>query len=412
MRKSQTLNLKIRMLKDKKILLGITASIAAYKSTYIVRLLKKLGASVRVIQTEASLDFVTSLVLSTLSENDVIVDIVDKETNQWNNHVELGLWADYMIIAPVTAKTMSKMVEGNCDNQLIASYLSAKCPVYFAPAMDLDMYKHPSTQNNIKKLQEFGNKLIPVNHGELASGLVGEGRMAEPEEIIEFLLNDINSDKELFGKNCLVTAGPTQENIDPVRFIGNRSSGKMGMAIANELAEKGAKVNLVMGPSNLSSSHYNINQINVHSANQMYDEVEKVFLDSDISVFAAAVSDYKPIKTYSEKIKKSDGNMEIKLEKTKDILLDMSSDKKDHQFVVGFALETENEEENAIKKLQTKNLDMIILNSTKDKGATFGYDTNKISIIEKDLSVTNYDLKEKSEVAKDIVSSIIKKINK
>ena len=400
------------MLKDKKILLGVTASIAAYKSTQIVRLLKKLGASVRVIQTEASLDFVTSLVLSTLSENDVIVDIVDKETNQWNNHVELGLWADYMIIAPVTAKTMSKMVEGNCDNQLIASYLSAKCPVYFAPAMDLDMYKHPSTQNNIKKLQEFGNKLIPVNHGELASGLVGEGRMAEPEEIIEFLLNDINSDKELFGKNCLVTAGPTQENIDPVRFIGNRSSGKMGMAIANELAEKGAEVNLVMGPSNISSSHYNINQINVNSASQMYDEVEKVFLDSDISVFAAAVSDYKPIKTYSEKIKKSDGNMEIKLEKTKDILLEMSSDKKDHQFVVGFALETENEEENAIKKLQTKNLDMIILNSTKDKGATFGYDTNKISIIEKDLSVTNYDLKEKSEVAKDIVSSIIKKINK
>ena len=412
MRKNQTLSLKKRMLKDKKILLGVTASIAAYKSTHIVRLLKKLGASVRVIQTEASLDFVTSLVLSTLSENDVIVDIVDKETNQWNNHVELGLWADYMIIAPVTAKTMSKMVEGNCDNQLIASYLSAKCPVYFAPAMDLDMYKHPSTQNNIKKLQEFGNKLIPVNHGELASGLVGEGRMAEPEEIIEFLLNDINSDKELFGKNCLVTAGPTQENIDPVRFIGNRSSGKMGMAIANELAEKGAEVNLVMGPSNISSSHYNINQINVNSASQMYDEVEKVFLDSDISIFAAAVSDYKPIKTYSEKIKKSDGNMEIKLEKTKDILLDMSSDKKDHQFVVGFALETENEEENAIKKLQTKNLDMIILNSTKDKGATFGYDTNKISIIEKDLSVTNYDLKEKSEVAKDIVSSIIKKINK
>jgi len=400
------------MLKDKKILLSVTASIAAYKATYIVRLLKKLGASVRVIQTEASLDFVTPLVLSTLSENNVIVDVVDKETNQWNSHVELGLWADYMIIAPVTAKTMSKMVEGNCDNQLIASYLSAKCPVYFAPAMDLDMYKHPSTQNNIKKLQEFGNKLIPANHGELASGLVGEGRMAEPEEIIDFLLNDINSDKELFGKNCLVTAGPTQENIDPVRFIGNRSSGKMGMAIANELAEKGAEVNLVMGPSNLSSSHYNINQINVNSANQMYDEVEKVFLDSDISVFTAAVSDYKPTYTYSEKIKKSEDKMEIKLEKTKDILLEMSSDKKDHQFVVGFSLETENEEENAIQKLQKKNLDMIILNSTKDKGATFGFDTNKISIIEKDLSVTNYELKEKSEVAKDIVSAIIKRTNK
>ena len=412
MRQNQTLCLKKRMLKDKKILLGVTASIAAYKSTYIVRLLKKLGASVRVIQTEASLDFVTSLVLSTLSENDVILDIVDKETNQWNNHVKLGLWADYMIIAPVTAKTMSKMVEGNCDNQLIACYLSAKCPVYFAPAMDLDMYKHPSTQKNIKKLQGFGNKLIPVNHGELASGLVGEGRMAEPEEIIEFLLNDINSDKELFGKNCLVTAGPTQENIDPVRFIGNRSSGKMGMAIANELAEKGAKVNLIMGPSSISSSHYNINQINVNSASQMYNEVEKVFIESDISVFAAAVSDYKPIKTYSEKIKKSDGNLEIKLERTKDILLEMSCNKKDHQFVVGFALETDNEEINAIKKLQTKNVDMIILNSMKDKGATFEFDTNKISIIDKDLSVTNYNLKEKSEIAKDIVSYIIKKMNK
>ena len=412
MRKNQTLSLKIRMLKDKKILLGVTASIAAYKATYIVRLLKKLGASVKVIQTEASLDFVTPLVLSTLSENNVIVDVVDKETNQWNSHVELGLWADYMIIAPVTAKTMSKMVEGNCDNQLIASYLSAKCPIYFAPAMDLDMYKHPSTQNNIKKLQEFGNKLIPANYGELASGLVGEGRMAEPEEIIDFLINDINSDKELFGKNCLVTAGPTQEDIDPVRFIGNRSSGKMGMAIANELAEKGAKVNLVMGPSNLSSSHSNINQINIHSANQMYDEVEKVFMDSDISVFAAAVSDYKPTHIYSEKIKKLDGLVEIKLEKTKDVLLEMSSDKKDNQFVVGFALETENEKENAIQKLQKKNLDMIVLNSTKDKGSAFGFNTNKISIIEKDLSITNYELKEKSEVAKDIVSAIIKKINK
>ena len=414
MRKNQTLslNLKIRMLKDKKILLGVTASIAAYKSTYIIRLLKKLGASVRVIQTEASLDFVTPLVLSTLSENNVIVDVVDKETSRWNSHVELGLWADYMIIAPVTAKTMSKMVEGNCNNQLIASYLSAKCPIYFAPAMDLDMYKHPSTQKNIKKLQEFGNKLIPANHGDLASGLVGEGRMAEPEEIIGFLLNDINSNKKLFGKNCLVTAGPTQEDIDPVRFIGNKSSGKMGMAIAAELAEKGAKVNLVMGPSNLSSSHSNINQINVCSANQMYDEVEKVFVNSDISVFSAAVSDYKPIHTYSEKIKRLEENIEIKLEKTKDVLLEMSSDKKDHQFVVGFALETENEKENAIQKLQKKNLDMIVLNSTKDKGSTFGFDTNKISIIEKDLSITNYELKEKSEVAKDIVSAIIKKINK
>jgi len=406
------MNLKTRMLKNKKILLGVSGSIAAYKATYITRLLKKMGASVKIIQTEASLDFITPLVLSSLSGNNVIVDLVNKEKDKWNSHVELGLWADYMIIAPATAKTMSKMVEGNCDNQLIASYLSAKCPVYIAPAMDLDMYQHPSTQNNIKKLKEFGNKVIPSNHGELASGLVGEGRMAEPQEIIDFLLNDINSDKELHGKNCLVTAGPTYEDIDPVRFIGNRSSGKMGMEIANALAEKGGKVNLVMGPSNLSSMHSNINQINIYSANQMYHEVEKIFPNSDISVFAAAVSDYKPIKRLDKKIKKSNKNIEIKLEKTKDILLEMSSKKMNNQFVVGFALETNNERDNAILKLQKKNLDMIVLNSTKDKGATFEFDTNKISIIDKELSITKYDLKEKYKVAKDIVSSIIKRVNK
>ena len=412
MKKKQTMNLKTRMLKNKKILLGVSGSIAAYKATYITRLLKKMGASVKIIQTEASLDFITPLVLSSLSGNNVIVDLVNKEKDKWNSHVELGLWADYMIIAPATAKTMSKMVEGNCDNQLIASYLSAKCPVYIAPAMDLDMYQHPSTQNNIKKLKEFGNKVIPSNHGELASGLVGEGRMAEPQEIIDFLLNDINSDKELHGKNCLVTAGPTYEDIDPVRFIGNRSSGKMGMEIANALAEKGGKVNLVMGPSNLSSMHSNINQINIYSANQMYHEVEKIFPNSDISVFAAAVSDYKPIKRLDKKIKKSNKNIEIKLEKTKDILLEMSSKKMNNQFVVGFALETNNERDNAILKLQKKNLDMIVLNSTKDKGATFEFDTNKISIIDKELSITKYDLKEKYKVAKDIVSSIIKRVNK
>ena len=400
------------MLKKKKVLLGVTASIAAYKATYIVRLLKKLGASVRVIQTEASLDFVTPLVLSTLSENSVIIDVIDKDTKEWNSHVELGLWADYIIFAPLTAKSMSKMVEGNCDNQLIASYLSAKCPVYFAPAMDLDMYQHPSTQNNIKKLQEYGNVLIPAQYGELASGLVGEGRMAEPEDIINFILNDINKEKELFGKSCLVTAGPTHENIDPVRYIGNRSSGKMGSAIAEELAEKGANVTLVMGPSSIKSNHPNVNQINVTTADEMYEVVSQHFSESDISVFSAAVSDYKPKVVYKEKVKKLDDNWTVELEKNKDILMEMSLSKRENQFVVGFALETENEQENAINKLKKKKLDLIILNSTKDSRATFGFDTNKITIIEKDLKMREFDIKNKSEVAKDIVSAIIKKLNK
>ena len=400
------------MLKGKKVLLGVTASIAAYKATYIVRLLKKLGASVRVIQTEASLDFVTPLVLSTLSENSVVIDVIDKDTKEWNSHVELGLWADYIIFAPLTAKSMSKMVEGNCDNQLIASYLSSKCPVYFAPAMDLDMYQHPSTQNNIKKLQEYGNVLIPAQYGELASGLVGEGRMAEPEDIINFILNDINKEKELFGKSCLVTAGPTHENIDPVRYIGNRSSGKMGSAIAEELAEKGATVTLVMGPSSIKSNHPNVTQINVTTADEMYEVVSQHFSESDISVFSAAVSDYKPKVVYNEKVKKLDDNWTVELEKNKDILMEMSLSKRENQFVVGFALETENEQENAINKLKKKKLDLIILNSTKDSGATFGFDTNKITIIEKDLKVREFDLKNKSEVAKDIVSAIIKKLNK
>ena len=400
------------MLKKKKVLLGVTASIAAYKATYIVRLLKKLGASVRVIQTEASLDFVTPLVLSTLSENSVIIDVIDKDTKEWNSHVELGLWADYIIFAPLTAKSMSKMVEGNCDNQLIASYLSAKCPVYFAPAMDLDMYQHPSTQNNIKKLQEYGNVLIPAQYGELASGLVGEGRMAEPEDIINFILNDINKKKELFGKSCLVTAGPTHENIDPVRYIGNRSSGKMGNAIAEELAEKGANVTLVMGPSSIKSNHPNINQINVTTADEMYEVVSQHFSESDISVFSAAVSDYKPKVVYNEKVKKLDDNWTVELEKNKDILMEMSLSKRENQFVVGFALETENEQENAINKLKKKKLDLIILNSTKDSRSTFGFDTNKITIIEKDLKMREFDIKNKSEVAKDIVSAIIKKLNK
>ena len=399
------------MIKGKKVLLGVTASIAAYKSAFIVRLLKKLGASVRVIQTEASLDFVTPLTLSTLSENKVLTSIIDKETDEWNKHVDLALWADFMIIAPVTAKTMSKMVEGNCDNLLLSTYLSAKCPVYFAPAMDLDMYKHPSTKHNIEKLQEFGNKFIPAVHGELASGLIGEGRMAEPEEIIEFIINDLNEGKVLYDKTCMVTAGPTHENIDPIRYIGNRSSGKMGMAIAEELAERGAAVSLIMGPSSQTTIHPNIKQINVNTADEMFTQVQKYFLNSDISIFSAAVSDYKPKKVFTEKIKKKDENWIIDLEKNKDILSEMGNKKNENQFVVGFALETENEIENAKQKLQNKNLDLIILNSTKDKGATFSHDTNKISIIDKDFNIKNFQLKDKIDVAKDIVDAIIKNIN-
>ena len=400
------------MLKGKKVLLGVTGSIAAYKSTYIVRLLKKIGASVKVIQTEASLDFVSPLVLSTLSGNNVITTMIDKEKNEWINHVDLGIWADLMIIAPATAKSISKMVEGNCNNQLIATYLSAKCPVYYAPAMDLDMYKHPSTKNNINKLQEFGNKMIPVNYGELASGLIGEGRMAEPQEIIDFIIKDLNKQKELYGKSCLVTAGPTHEKIDPVRYIGNRSSGKMGLEISIALAEKGAKVHLVMGPSNLKSNHPNINQINVISADEMYQEVDTIFPNSDISIFSAAVSDYKPADYYTEKVKKKEDVWNISFEKNIDILKEMSKKKKDSQLIIGFALETEKEKENAIKKLQDKNLDLIVLNSTRDKESTFGFNTNKISIIENDLTITDFDLKEKSEVAKDIVSFVLKKIKK
>ncbi|MBT3417430.1 MAG: bifunctional phosphopantothenoylcysteine decarboxylase/phosphopantothenate--cysteine ligase CoaBC [Flavobacteriales bacterium] len=401
----------MQMIKGKKVLLGVTASIAAYKSAFIVRLLKKLGASVRVIQTGASLDFVTPLTLSTLSENKVLTSIIDKETDEWNNHVDLALWADFMIIAPVTAKTMSKMVEGNCDNLLLSTYLSAKCPVYFAPAMDLDMYKHPSTKHNIEKLQEFGNKFIPAVHGELASGLIGEGRMAEPDEIIEFIINDLNEAKVLYDKTCMVTAGPTHENIDPIRYIGNRSSGKMGMAIAEELAERGADVSLIMGPSSQTTIHPNIKQINVNTADEMFTQVQKYFLNSDISVFSAAVSDYKPKKVFTEKIKKKDENWIIDLEKNKDILSEMGNKKNENQFVVGFSLETENEIENAKQKLQNKNLDLIILNSTKDKGATFSHDTNKISIIDKDFNIENFQLKDKIDVAKDIVDAIVKNIN-
>ena len=398
------------MLKSKNVILGVTASIAAYKSAFIVRELKKAGAKVKVIQTDASLDFVRSLTLSTLSENPVLTKMVDEDSKHWINHVELGSWADLMLIAPVTAKTMGKMVMGECDNLLLATYLSAKCPVYFAPAMDLDMYKHPSTKQNMEKLESFGNKLIPSEFGELASGLVGEGRMAEPEAIMDFILKDLVGNLSLSKKKVLITAGPTYEPIDPVRFIGNHSSGKMGYHLAIQAAENGAEVILIMGPSNLKAIHSSILQIDVKTAQEMQSQVQKYFQSSDIAIFSAAVSDYKTNKVERQKVKKSAKNWDITLQKTNDILLEVSQMKKENQILVGFALETENEMENATAKLQQKNLDLIVLNSLNDKGAGFSHDTNKITIIEKDNNVEEFELKHKSEVAKDIMDKIIQKL--
>ena len=395
------------MLKGKKVLLGVTASIAAYKTAELVRLFKKAGASVRVIQTEASLDFVAPLTLATLSENPVLTKMVDADSGEWSNHVELGLWVDIMVIAPLTANTMAKMKSGECDNLLLATYLSAKCPVYFAPAMDLDMYKHPSTKANITTLQEYGNILIPSGFGELASGLVGEGRMAEPSEIIDLITAELNKDLLLTNKKVLITAGPTHEPIDPVRFIGNRSSGKMGIALALEAANQGAKVDLILGPTSLDCKHANITTYKIETAGQMYSKVDALFSNSDISIFAAAVADYSPEVVAENKIKKSGLDLSISLSKTTDILAEMGAKKKDKQFVVGFALETENELENAKSKLGRKNLDMIVLNSLKNKGAGFQHNTNKITIIDKANNITDFELKDKSEVAKDIINKII-----
>ena len=395
------------MLKGKKVLLGVTASIAAYKTAELVRLFKKSGASVRVIQTEASLDFVAPLTLATLSENPVLTKMVDPDSGEWSNHVELGLWADIMVIAPLTANTMAKMKAGECDNLLLATYLSAKCPVYFAPAMDLDMYKHPSTKANISTLQEYGNFLIPSGFGELASGLVGEGRMAEPSEIIDSIIVELNKDLPLTNKKVLITAGPTHESIDPVRFIANRSSGKMGIALAIEAANNGALVNLILGPTHLECKHANITVYKVITATQMHEQVNTHFSTTDIGIFAAAVADYKPDFVSENKIKKSYSNLNITLEKTVDILAEMGNKKNDKQFVVGFALETDNEVENAKDKLKRKNLDLIVLNSLNNKGAGFQHNTNKITIIDKANNISNFELKDKSEVAKDVFDKII-----
>ena len=401
------------VLKEKKILLGITAGIAAYKTASLVRLFIKLGAEVKVIMTPASKDFITPLTLSTLSKNQVHSTFYSKEDENelWNNHVELGLWADYMLIAPATANTLSKMANGTCDNLLLATYLSAKCPVYFAPAMDLDMYKHPSSIESLNKLQRFNNILIPATSGELASGLIGEGRMAEPEDIVSFIEKDIRSKLPLKGKKVLVTAGPTYEAIDPVRFIGNHSSGKMGFAIASAAANLGAEVFLISGPSNQQIKHSLVHRVDVVSAEEMYDASHLYFKDVDIAILSAAVADYKPKKSASQKIKKTDTTLELSLAPTKDILASLGAIKK-HQYLVGFALETNNEIENAKGKLKRKNLDAIILNSLQDKGAGFAKDTNKITIIDKEFNEKAFKLKSKVAVAKDIMNEIVNRIKK
>ena len=400
------------VLSGKKILLGITAGIAAYKTASLVRLLIKSGAEVQVIMTPASKDFITPLTLSTLSKNPVHSTFYDKEEENelWNNHVELGLWADYFLIAPTTANTLSKMTNGGCDNLLLATYLSAKCPVYFAPAMDLDMYKHPSTKSSLEKLQHFGNIMIPATSGELASGLVGEGRMAEPEDIVSFLENDILSKLPLKGKKVLITAGPTYEAIDPVRFVGNHSSGKMGFEIAKASANLGAEVYLVTGPSHQKINHSLVQRINVVSAEEMYEACHAKFSEADIAILSAAVADYRPKNSATEKIKKKDTSLEIELEPTKDILASLGAIK-NNQFLVGFALETNNELENALSKLARKNLDAIVLNSLQDKGAGFATNTNKITFIDKQQNKVPFDLKPKSDVALDIINEILKRID-
>lgn len=396
------------MLTGKKIILGITGSIAAYKTAFLVRSLVKSGAEVRVIATRSALDFVTPLTLSTLSHHPVYSEYLKNEQGEWVNHVEMGLWADLMVIAPATANSLSKMATGQCDNLLMAVYLSARCPVLFAPAMDLDMYQHPTTKANIDRLQAYGNGLIPPGTGPLASGLSGEGRMAEPEEIHEHILRFFVGNQPLMGKNVLITAGPTYEAIDPVRFIGNRSSGKMGFALARACKEAGATVVLISGPSNLPTPE-GVERINVESAAEMHEATMLRFEQSDWSIFSAAVADYRPAAAANQKIKKQDAALSIELQPTIDILATAGKLKKPHQRIIGFALETENALENAKGKLIRKNADLIVLNTLADAGAGFGTDTNKVTLVTKEENFV-LPLASKQEIARQIVSFFSKQL--
>lgn len=398
------------MLKGKKILLGISGSIAAYKTPILVRELIKNGAEVKVIASTSALDFVTPLTLATVSNNPVLSDFTEGKNGVWNNHVELALWADVFLIAPASANTIAKMVNGLCDNLLLATYLSAKCPVFVAPAMDLDMYQHPSFLANLSKIQSFGNQVIEATHGELASGLVGKGRMEEPLEIVAVLQKHFDASQVLKGKKVMITAGPTYEALDPVRYIGNHSSGKMGFALAECLAEKGAEVVLISGPSSIKPLHSSIKLTKVVSAAEMFNACSTYYPETDISIFAAAVADYTPKTVAQNKIKKNEEVFSIELIKTKDIAKEMGLLKKSHQINIGFALETNDEVENATKKLASKNLDFVVLNSMNNAGAGFQHETNQITILDKKGQKISYELKHKKEVANDIANKIIELI--
>lgn len=398
------------MLQDKKIILGVSGSIAAYKAALLTRLLIKSGSEVKVIMTPAAHDFITPLTLSTLSKNPVLTEFKKDETGEWNNHVDLGLWADALVIAPASANTLAKMASGQCDNLLLAVYLSARCPVFFAPAMDLDMLRHPATEKNIATLASYGSHLIKPNFGELASGLTGNGRMAEPEDILRHLEQHSGGSDKLKGKKILVTAGPTHEAIDPVRFIGNHSSGKMGFAIAEAFARQGAEVLLVSGPTQQHTLHPNINVKHVTTAEEMLEACSGYFDTADIAVLSAAVADYKPAVQSAQKIKKDGGDLTLALTQTHDIAATLGKRKHNGQILVGFALETNAEEANALKKLKSKNFDLIVLNSLNDQGAGFGHDTNKVTLLD-GRSKKDLPLKSKKEVAGDIVQAIIEKIH-
>jgi phosphopantothenoylcysteine decarboxylase/phosphopantothenate--cysteine ligase len=393
-------------LKQKKILLGVTGSIAAYKAALLIRLMVKEGAEVKVIMTRAAADFISPLTLSTLSKNPVLQDLFDEGT--WSNHVMLGRWADAMLIAPLSCNSLSRMATGTCDNLLQAVYLSATCPVIVAPAMDEDMWKHPSTKKNLGMISAYGNKIIPVANGELASGLYGEGRMAEPEEIVAYLKAFFEHSAELKGKKALVTAGPTYEPIDPVRFVGNHSSGKMGIALAHELYKRGAEVTLVLGPGAVEQDMNGIKVKRINTAEQMYHACKAEFDQVNIAIMAAAVADYTPEQAASEKIKKKDDNWSLSFTRTRDILKSLGQEKKTGQILVGFALETNNEKANALEKLKSKNADFIVLNSLRDPGAGFGHDTNKVTIFDKSGQEYAFEMKSKTEVASDIIDVIIR----
>jgi phosphopantothenoylcysteine decarboxylase/phosphopantothenate--cysteine ligase len=399
------------MLQGKKILIGICGSIAAYKSAVLTRLFKKEGAEVKVIMTRSALDFITPLTISTLSKNPVYKDFQANDSGEWNSHIDLGLWADLFIIAPASANTIAKMANGICDSLLLATYLSARCPVYVAPAMDLDMYQHPATLKNFDLLRSFGNTIISAEHGELASGLIGEGRMAEPESILKIIEQYFKKKEKFENLKVLVTAGPTYESIDPVRFIGNYSTGKMGFAIARQLAYNGAEVTLVSGPVKIEIDHPNIQRIDVVNAEEMLMASKKVYKDCQVAVFSAAVSDYKPADVAPQKIKKNSDHFDLKMLKNPDIAYELGKIKKNDQINVGFALETENEIENASLKLKKKNFDFIVLNSLREQGAGFMFDTNKVEIIDASGIRKSYGLKSKDEVAKDIIDYLYDKIN-